>query len=463
MKKLYLLIFILFIPVKFYADIIMPPYLQSVTTNSVCVLVETNTMEAVTVKYGVNQNYSTSATTESFLPTTSLPVTYVHRIFLDNLSADTKYYYYAMQQNTFSSGYSFYTGILPGKKFRFVWLADCQVGIDIHNKISALIPSYKPKFLIWGGDLCQNTTYSSWKNEFFTHNELNVISRIPFFGIAGNHDGYGYPNTNILSFEQNPEYYSGTQDYYSFDYGDAHFTVINNELPDGPGSAQYLFVQNDLQQTDKIWKIAVFHKPAYSYGSHGGDADMITMSQELFVPNKVDIVISGHNHFYQHNLVDNIHHFTISPTGGTPRTPTYASYTLKSLQTYCFGVFDVSPKSLSIKIYNEKNKLLDNIQLSKPKEVVYNEAVSEGINLTQNYPNPFNPSTKIRYTVPYSSFVRISVFDVTGKEIKVLTNGNVTEGTYETEFNASVYPSGIYYYKFTANGYTETRKMVLIR
>jgi predicted phosphodiesterase len=464
MKKIYIVIFILLIPVKFYADIVMPPYLQSVSSNSVYVLVETNTTEAVTVYYGLTQNYNFSAETEFYLPTTASPVTYVHRICLTNLSANTKYYYYAVQQNTTSSKYSFCTAVMPGKKFRFAWLADCQVGIDIHNKISALIPSYNPGFIIWGGDLCSQPTYSLWKTEFFTQNELNVISKIPFFGVAGNHDGYNYNNNiNIKAFEQNPVFYSGIQDYYSYDYGDAHFIVINNELDDFPGSLQYAFVQNDLQQTDKIWKIVVSHKPAYSAGSHGEDIDMKTMSENLFVQYGVNIVISGHNHFYQHNYVSGIHHMVISPTGGTIRTPGYAAYTIKAVEGYSFGIFDISPALLSLKVYNEKNKMIDNIQIPRPKDSNKKVITKNEFVLNQNYPNPFNPSTKISYSLFSNSFVRIAIYDITGKEIKVLVNGNLDAGMYETEFNASDYPSGVYYYRLTSEGKSETKKMLLIR
>ncbi|MBN1632587.1 MAG: T9SS type A sorting domain-containing protein [Ignavibacteria bacterium] len=190
---------------------------------------------------------------------------------------------------------------------------------------------------------------------------------------------------------------------------------------------------------------------------------MVVMSEGIFVPNEVDMVISGHNHFYQHNLVDNIHHIIISPTGGTKRIPTYASYTIKAMETYCFGVFDVSPKSFSLKVYNEENELIDKIYLTKSKTIKGDGFISNEVKLTQNFPNPFNPSTKISYSLPLDDFVRIVIYDITGKEIKVLLNKNQSAGTYEVFFDASEYSSGVYFYKLTTGNFSETRKMILLR
>ena len=80
-----------------------------------------------------------------------------------------------------------------------------------------------------------------------------------------------------------------------------------------------------------------------------------------------------------------------------------------------------------------------------------------------NYPNPFNPMTKIKFDLPKSSGVRITVFDVTGKEVAVIVNETLQAGSYQTEWDASAYPSGVYFYRMQADGYTETKRMTLIK
>ncbi len=90
------------------------------------------------------------------------------------------------------------------------------------------------------------------------------------------------------------------------------------------------------------------------------------------------------------------------------------------------------------------------------------ENVPVNYELKQNYPNPFNPVTKINFSVPKSAFVKISVYDVLGRQVSVLVNKQLTSGVYSTEWNASSFPSGVYFYTLNADGVNITSgKMVL--
>ena len=90
--------------------------------------------------------------------------------------------------------------------------------------------------------------------------------------------------------------------------------------------------------------------------------------------------------------------------------------------------------------------------------------------LHQNYPNPFNPLTKIKFDIPKQSFVKITVFDILGKEIAVIVNQNLNSGSYEADFDASYLTSGIYFYKMEVRQaesltgeFTDTKKMILVK
>ncbi|MCS7052749.1 MAG: T9SS type A sorting domain-containing protein [Ignavibacterium sp.] len=83
--------------------------------------------------------------------------------------------------------------------------------------------------------------------------------------------------------------------------------------------------------------------------------------------------------------------------------------------------------------------------------------------LYQNYPNPFNPQTKIKFSVPELSFVKLSVFDILGKEVRTIVNDWKTTGEYVVEFDGSELPSGVYLYQIKAGNYVETKKMILIK
>jgi hypothetical protein len=94
---------------------------------------------------------------------------------------------------------------------------------------------------------------------------------------------------------------------------------------------------------------------------------------------------------------------------------------------------------------------------------IISEFVPEKYFLSQNYPNPFNPSTNIRYELPKTGFVKLVVLDALGREIETLVNEKQTAGTYEATFNASQYTSGVYFYRFTTDNFSETKKMLLIK
>jgi arylsulfatase A-like enzyme len=83
--------------------------------------------------------------------------------------------------------------------------------------------------------------------------------------------------------------------------------------------------------------------------------------------------------------------------------------------------------------------------------------------LGQNYPNPFNPTTEIRFAIGSASFVHLAVFDVLGREVATLVNETLAAGEYTRVFNAQNLPSGTYFYRMSANGRVDTRKLVLLR
>jgi len=83
--------------------------------------------------------------------------------------------------------------------------------------------------------------------------------------------------------------------------------------------------------------------------------------------------------------------------------------------------------------------------------------------LSQNYPNPFNPSTVISYSVPKESRITLKIYNLLGQEVSTLVNTNQKAGTYNVSFDASKLSSGIYFYSLKADGFTNTKKMMLVK
>jgi len=94
---------------------------------------------------------------------------------------------------------------------------------------------------------------------------------------------------------------------------------------------------------------------------------------------------------------------------------------------------------------------------------ILNSSVPEEFSLHQNYPNPFNPSTTIKFDLPKTSDVRLSVYDITGKEIETLVNEKLNAGSYETKWDGSKYVSGVYFCRIMYGDFTDAIKIILLK
>jgi len=94
--------------------------------------------------------------------------------------------------------------------------------------------------------------------------------------------------------------------------------------------------------------------------------------------------------------------------------------------------------------------------------------IPQSYSLYQNYPNPFNPSTNIEYTIPEKGFVQLTIYDVSGREVKTLVAMEQNAGAYRMTWDASdargvKVASGVYFYRMTAGSFTQIKKMLLLK
>ena len=374
------------------ATVVHGPMLQGATTTNIYVLVEctTNANSPMTINFGTTTAYGSSASTLSAVVSSASPTTYVHRIKLTGLQPNTLYHYQLTGQSAPATDYSFRTLVNPGTPFRFAWTADYRDSSEagVHGQISGRILNshnspMPPLFDLTGGDYSVTNTYAKWTNQWIVPSELALEAALPAYLNPGNHDLWR-SGTCMRTFAQAPDS-TGTNGYYSFDCGDVHVIAINNYTNYVSGTPQWNWAAADVTNSLKAWKIAMFHEPAYTYasGGHGSNTNMQDMTTAVFEPGGVKVVFAGHNHFYQHNLVNGIRHLTVGAAGA----PLYAvssnaAYTVKTVSDNCYLIGDVTPTNLHLVVYNNVGTVLDTIDLIKPPAPTNLTAVA-GVNQAQ--------------------------------------------------------------------------------
>jgi tetratricopeptide (TPR) repeat protein len=123
---------------------------------------------------------------------------------------------------------------------------------------------------------------------------------------------------------------------------------------------------------------------------------------------------------------------------------------------------EISIAQNALKTYVPANTLKGEISPKGSEEKVI-QTTPSAYKLEQNYPNPFNPTTTISYQLSADSHVTLKVFDVLGREVAVLVNGQKNAGSYKATFDGTKFASGVYIYQLKANDYLENKKMILTK
>jgi hypothetical protein len=330
------------------ATVTRGPYLQMGTPTSVVVRWRTDSATDSRVRYG-----SSPATLTSVAGNAT--VTTEHEVSVSGLSPDSQYYY--------SVGTS--TATLAGGDATYFWMTFPPAGVAAPTRVWVLGDSgtangsaaaVRDAYLnatgtrhtdLWLmlGDNAYNSGFDPEYQSAVFNMYPTMLRKSVLFPALGNHDTAQstqfvdtYPYFAIFTLPKNGEcggLASGTEHYYSFDFGNLHFICLDSMTADrSPGGAMATWVQNDLTTTTRDWVIAYWHHPPYTKGSHNSDAEieLIEMRQN-FLPileaGGVDLVLAGHSHSYERSyLIDR--HYAGSTTfnstnlvdGGSGRDPT---------------------------------------------------------------------------------------------------------------------------------------------
>jgi hypothetical protein len=148
----------------------------------------------------------------------------------------------------------------------------------------------------------------------------------------------------------------------------------------------------------------------------------------------------------------------IDSVAGSPPDTNYTATGLTNGNTYYFWV------KAADRFCVPRISAFSNVATVTPLSVPGTQnAVPKIFALHQNYPNPFNPVTKIKYDIPKGTFVTITVYDITGREVETLVNEYIAAGYHELTFDARNLASGVYFYKLEAGSFTSEKKMIVVK
>ncbi len=231
---------------------------------------------------------------------------FCHQAVVSGLEAGKTYYYTIGNDTVESPAGSFITDN-GDDSFDFIAIADVQAGNEerFESASKVLDAAYETmptaEFYTMLGDFTDDSTNEEWDwyDKHFRGNNMSS-TLVP---VAGNHDGLGVENwfNNMFSLDTSESVQVKDGVNYSFDYGNAHIAVLNTNDLLAMSNAQLKWLKNDMNGTDKDWKIVFMHKSPYSLGKDAKWPDALYLQKSLaktLDKCDVDIVFSGHDHMY---------------------------------------------------------------------------------------------------------------------------------------------------------------------
>ncbi len=350
---------VILLPVK--AEIIKGPYLQNVTADGVTILWESSQPCIGIVHYGLNQDYGQSVREKEAVR--------IHELRLGNLAIETVYHYRVLSGADRSADCTLQTAIRPESPFRFVFYGDNRSGPQMHRRNALAISSENPNIVLQCGDLVlRGDVYSQWERLFFTP-AAPMISHIPIYPALGNHEANADYYFKFLSLP-------GKESYYSFDYGNAHFVVLDSAFTKlEEGSEQWNWLVEDLKHSRAVWKFVSFHHPPFTSGGNYYTKQRVALKKilpPLFDTYGVDIAFHGHDHDYERSVpilskggVRPVT-YVVCGNGGTPlRYVGKREWTAYSARVFGYALVSIHGRRLELQAKTVDGEVIDRLIIDK--------------------------------------------------------------------------------------------------
>ncbi len=366
------------------------PFIQNLSTNRVTVVWKTPLPSDAVVEYGTTPDFGRTATAPELTET--------HALTLQELIADTTYHYRirsrAGESEATSTTATFRT-LKHSGPISFAVFGDSGTGSLQQHLIAEQIRKAQPDLVLHTGDIVYPffTTNSMVDLRCFSVYQPHMKSA-PYFFAVGNHDLYAGDAGFLNAFYLPTNSVTGTEHFYSFDHGDAHFVVLLQPYasqylltPDDP-IRQYEWLVKDLARTTKPWKFVFMHVPMITSGAHRfddlarfGTPDSVDIRNTLLpVLSKygVQMVFAGHDHNYERfNPVQGVHSVVTGGGGiGLRHLAVLDTASSQFMLTHHFTKLVVDSDQLRFEAINTEGEVFDSmvIQRTVPAKPVFDAA-----------------------------------------------------------------------------------------
>jgi uncharacterized protein (TIGR03437 family) len=391
------------------ATLVHSPYLQNLGADHVTIVWSTLESQSASVQYSTDASFSRSvpASIPLAFPSTQTEMGftfYQYRATLTGLAPGTAYSYRVIEGGvnvTPESGYRFST---PGPgPVSFLVLGDSGDGSSHQLAVTLQMVTEQPDFVVHVGDIAyESGTYNEFTANYFEYYKT-LQRRACFFTIAGNHEYYTQNSAPYLALHAPPTDTVPDLDrgkYYSFDWADMHFTALDANLLDpqfADAQARMLaWFDNDLAQSQALWKIVFWHQTPYPIFHHIDDPIDIA-ARALFVPilerHGVQLLLAGHEHNYQRSkpmragvpvpLGTGGTIYMVSGGGGGPLHPVVpASFLDYEASVWHYLRVNVDGPKLTIHAIGTDGVEFDGVVLTVPPSLVLANSVVNGASFT---------------------------------------------------------------------------------
>jgi hypothetical protein len=288
---------------------------------------------------------------------------------LESLQPNTRYEYNIPSLGEAGKG-SFKTPPSGSEPFRFVAYGDNRTRHDVHRRVVAQILQHGvPDFIIQNGDMVEDGNDSAQWPVFFDI-ERDLLRQAAFFPALGNHERHT-PNFESIFRDGVP--------YYSFDWGNAHFTILDSDIENAAPSereravywkAQVRWLEEDLSEHQKAdYRFVVAHHPPFTaVFKRQGSNPHITALTPIFEKYHVSVGFFGHDHNYQHYLKNGIH-YVITGGGGAPlydvsKPPQGITVRVNKIEN--FVSVAVNGKTAHLSAISIEGRTLDDFEIETP-------------------------------------------------------------------------------------------------